>query len=242
MTAEVGRQSRARANFDALLDYKREGERRRIPEVIREIWVERQWLDLGYRSYGEACTAILGEDWRNPWSVDDRREVVSELRESGMSTRAIASAVGVSDGTVRTDLDQLRSSTQLPETITGLDGKTRPARVTQTTRTTEATKVEHAVDLETGEILGEEVTSEQWERENQPSRPTTPKRRPLVDQIRDATHDLVKATERVERLLADDRYPRNAEQVASFTRGDLLRAAESLHRALDRVASASASA
>lgn len=155
---EVARRDRARANFDALLAYKREGERRRIPDVIREIWAERQWEPLGFKSYGEACISILGPEWRNPWSIEDRREVVADLRGSGMSTRAIASAVGVSDGTVRTDLDQLRSSAQLPDTITGLDGKSRPA-----------TRPTVAVDLETGEILGETLAADVWEAEQGPS-------------------------------------------------------------------------
>ena len=39
-----------------------------------------------------------------------------------------------------------------------LDGKTYPAKVTQTTRTTEATKVEQVVDTATGEILAAKPT------------------------------------------------------------------------------------
>ena len=35
----------------------------------------------------------------------------------------------------------------------GADGRTRPAKVTTTTRTSEATKVEHDVDPDTGEIV-----------------------------------------------------------------------------------------
>lgn len=42
----------------------------------------------------------------------------------------------------------------------------RPAKVTTTTRTTEATKVEQVVDMETGEVLNEDVTAEQWQAEN----------------------------------------------------------------------------
>ena len=37
------------------------------------------------------------------------------------------------------------------------------AKVTTTTRTTEATKVEQIVDLDTGEVLNEDVTAEQWQ-------------------------------------------------------------------------------
>ncbi len=38
-----------------------------------------------------------------------------------------------------------------------------------------------------------------------------------------------------ERLVSDDRYPTNAEQVATKNRGDLLRAAEALARVLSRL-------
>lgn len=51
-------------------------------------------------------------------------------------------------------------------------------------------------------------------------------RRPITDAFRDASYDLVKAAERVSRLAADDRFPRNAEQVGRVCRHDLLRAAD----------------
>lgn len=69
------------------------------------------------------------------------REVVAELDREGMSTRAIASAVGVGKSTVDRDLTELSQAGQLTERVIGEDGKSRPAKVTQTTRTTEATKV-----------------------------------------------------------------------------------------------------
>lgn len=166
MTA-VARVDRAQANFDALKAYKAEGERRGIPAVIREIWAERQWLDLGYGSYGQACAAILGEEWRNPWPVEERREVVAELRAEGMSTRNIASAIGASHMTVQRDLES-GGTPVTPARVVGEDGKSyapsRPATVTTTT--TETTEI---VDLATGEILGEEVAAEVWEAEQGPT-------------------------------------------------------------------------
>ncbi len=62
-----------------------------------------------------------------------------------------------------------------------------------------------------------------------------PARRPITDAFLDASLDAVKAVERLERLVRDDRYPRNAEQVARMCRGDLLRAADLLAAVLDRV-------
>lgn len=64
-----------------------------------------------------------------------------------------------------------------------------------------------------------------------------PNRRPITDAFRDASWDLIKVVERLERLALDDRYPRNAEQVSASCRADLLRAADLLAAVLDRVPS-----
>lgn len=49
---------------------------------------------------------------------------VAELRQAGMSTRAIGQALGVSNSTVHEDA-QLFDSEQSPATVTGLDGRKR---------------------------------------------------------------------------------------------------------------------
>jgi len=46
----------------------------------------------------------------------------------------------------------------------------------------------------------------------------------------------LKSVERLEGLLGDDRFTRNAEQVARVVRDDLLRAADRLSTVIDRVA------
>jgi hypothetical protein len=55
--------------------------------------------------------------------VDLRREVVRELTEAGLSTRAIAPVVGVSNITVSKD-QGVRDLTPNPVSVTGVDGKT----------------------------------------------------------------------------------------------------------------------
>jgi hypothetical protein len=158
-------QERAAELFAQLADYQREGVRRGIPEVLAEIYRTRAWAALGHDTFEVACDALLG-GWRIALPREDRRVVVAELRDQGVPTRQIASIVGAGKGTVDRDLKALGAPNGAPATVTGHDGKTYPARVTQTTRTTEATKVEQVVDTETGEILNETVTSEQWEAEN----------------------------------------------------------------------------
>lgn len=120
-------------------------------DLIVEAYTSRAWTSLGYDSWDD-YTRTEFDGVRIALPREDRREVVGSLRDAGLSTRAIAAATGVSVGTVAGDLSNRSEMNSSPPVIIGTDGKSRPAHVTTTTRTTEATKVEHDVDLETGEI------------------------------------------------------------------------------------------
>jgi hypothetical protein len=63
-------------------------------------------------------------------TVEHRQGLVRWLREAGHSGRLIAGLLGVGKSVVFWDLDRLRAAGLLdePDRITGLDGKTRPAR------------------------------------------------------------------------------------------------------------------
>ena len=72
-----------------------------------------------------------------------------------LSDRQHAARVGSSPstaGAVRSEMEDAGELSKL-DSRTGADGKSRPAHVTTTTRTSEATKVERDVDMETGEIV-----------------------------------------------------------------------------------------
>jgi len=119
-------------------------------DLIVEAYTSRAWTSLGYDSWDD-YTRTEFDGVRIALPREDRREVIGSLRDAGLSTRAIASAIGVNDKTVRNDL----AGAEYSAPVIGADGKQyapKPAHVTTTTRTTEATKVEHDVDLETGEI------------------------------------------------------------------------------------------
>lgn len=58
---------------------------------------------------------------------EQRREVVARLRMQGWSLRRIADRLGVSDGTVRNDLELAGAQNYAPATVTGADGKQYPA-------------------------------------------------------------------------------------------------------------------
>ena len=74
-------------------------------------------------------------------------------------------------------------------------------------------------------------------REKSGAAPRSAPRRALADQFFDAAYDLTKVSERIDRLVTDDRFPQNAEKVAAKHRDDLLRAVELLSKALDRLSS-----
>ena len=59
---------------------------------------------------------------------EQRRRVVASLRADGHSLRAIGAAVGVSKSQVAKDVAQLSTGGQLPDRVTGLDGRSRPAK------------------------------------------------------------------------------------------------------------------
>lgn len=91
---------------------------------IKAAWRERDWIALGYPSWDAMCESEYRLGLALPRS--ERPEVVADLRQEGMSTRAIAAATGVSQGTVRNDLASTEQNYSVA-TVTSLDGRQRPA-------------------------------------------------------------------------------------------------------------------
>lgn len=106
----------------------------RIWDDLVVLYRERAWSVLGYQSWDALCDAEFGGT-RIALPRQQRQEVVCDLRGAGMSTRAIAAAVGLSKNTVTADLAQLSQigTVDVPESITGLDGRTRTATPTRPT-------------------------------------------------------------------------------------------------------------
>lgn len=120
-------------------------------DTVLALWEARAWEMLDYANWEALCDA-RGWTKRVALPRPERREIVSTLRQEGMSTRAIAAATGVGVGTVHRDLAAgVPSGT--PE-VRGTDGKTyaptQPVRV----------KVEVIEDsqVERAEVL----TAEEW--------------------------------------------------------------------------------
>lgn len=101
-------------------------------DLVLEAWQVRVWEPLDYPSFRAWRDAEVPELRLLRLPVDERRDVVAYWRRFGMSTRAIADGVNVSEGTVHSDLVFLRDAGDLqPEEeakVVSLDGRRRPAR------------------------------------------------------------------------------------------------------------------
>ncbi len=98
---------------------------------IADAFACRDWIALGYDNWPAYVEGEFGEQLAQ-LARGDRRQAVEDLRGQGMSVRQIASATGISRGTVSNDLAQVSNSGHLPDKVTGSDGKTYAASRPQT--------------------------------------------------------------------------------------------------------------
>ena len=175
-------------------------------ELVKEAYQSRAWAALGYRSWDQYTAEEFGAN-RLRLPREERQEIVGSLRDAGMSVRAIAAATGSSYGTVQGALagDQKRS----PEPEPDDEPTPEPAPITGTDGKTYPAKPKTS--------------------------PAKPQRRALTDSFFDAMFDLAKQAERIERLAEDDRFPRNADQVAARHRNDLIQTIETLSGVLNKM-------
>jgi hypothetical protein len=85
-------------------------------------------ITLGYKSWTAYVADALGGRLQVTEPV--RKDIIKVLAGEGMSQRAIAKAVNVSQKTVDRDLDQLShdDSVDQPDKVVSLDGRRRPAK------------------------------------------------------------------------------------------------------------------
>ena len=171
-------------------------------DMIKRAYTSRAWSVLGYSSWDDYCTREFGTS-RIRLPREERQEVVASMREIGMSTRAIASATGNSDRTIRREL--AGAANAAPESpVTGMDGKTYSPRPRH--------------------------DPEPHERHTAPPpEPPAPRRRPITEAFDSASYELRRAVEKVERLTTDDRLEKNKEQIATANLSDLIRVRDSIN-------------
>lgn len=177
-------------------------------DLIVAAFKGRAWVALGYATWDAYCAGEFAEARMIRLDREQRREFVATAHQAGMSTRAIASGLGVSQFPVRDDLAALRETSRYspPERVTATDGRSMPVHNRDTTpRPADASATSNA------------------------------RRRSLPDAFWTATYDLEKVTERISRLVADDRFPPNAKTVAARNRSHLLRARDLLTQVIEQL-------
>ncbi len=217
-----------------------------VMPLIREAITRQAHFVLGYASPG----AYVADQFGNALSrlgVDLRREVVKELSGAGLSTRAIGAALGVDQKTVVNDrrageensspaVEQGGELSKQGEPVSrDVDGgSTEPAnesRVDWEAKSAAALDRLEEIVSQPPRITGVDGKSYPAPK---PS-PKKPNRRPLPDVARDAGWELRKTVEKLDRLLNDDRFTRNREEMAVQLRGHLTYAIDSCQGFLDRL-------
>ncbi|WP_165593102.1 winged helix-turn-helix domain-containing protein [Mycobacteroides abscessus] len=261
----------------------------RVWDLITKAYTQRAWAVLGYPSWDVYCEREFASTWfRLP--RETRTEVVMSLRDSGLSTRAIAAATGVSQSTVQRELPAppTESNDSVAPSITGTNGKTyqptqpvRPAptvvpdlpneppaaaapapppaqaatgapTVSEVSASPAAAASEtvesftkcvcgSTMTLYAGATYEDRLALQDWHDEHQdcaapapaPVAEPAPRRRPITDSFADATTAMTKAVKRIEALAADDRFDKNADQIAIYV-SDLIRARDALQRVIEK--------
>jgi hypothetical protein len=207
-----------------------------LPLLLRQAHDRAAWKAMNYRSWGEYISCEF-EGALSALSRERKREIHQELKALGGSTRDIAAVTGSSQPTVWRDTE----STDSAESVNGHDGRTQPAHRASETYTPrepgpEVVDAEIVAESSDTPLAATLATLREAETHRVPARQEPQRRRrPITDAAADAGWEIRKAHERAMRVLADDRYPRNAEQVALALRGHLLFAVETAAAALEKL-------
>ena len=206
-------------------------------------------LTLGYQSWTAYVSDLFGEEpLRLP--RDERIPMVQMLADKGMSTRAIASVVGVTHETVAQDIKSpVRNLT--PAAHERIDPRTCEVVPPPTYKPTDVTdwtpqEVDDLIDADEREL-------EAWKASTVPAPPkvvgldgktyTRPepkaaepaRRAALPPMVQSAGWDLTKTVDRIQRLADDDRFAGHQKEMAPHLRSHLTHAIEVCQDLLDRI-------
>ena len=216
-----------------------------LVDLVADAHSRRADLALGYDSWGEYVQAELTTP--HELASNLRGQVVGVLSARGLSDRAIAPVVGVSKSQVSRDIQVSRNGTpELPSQVdirrdAVLQRNTEGASTRQIAEDLGISHMTVSRDLHAAHSETDLHLADPCEPVRLASDATigldgktykkpavaSPRRRPLADGWRDATLDLSKLIERIERLTTDDRFPSNKDEIARYA-NDLIRARDAL--------------
>ena len=188
-----------------------------LAERVAEAYQRRADLALGYGSWAEYAEAELKPS--EGIAADVRRQLVGVLSAEGMSTRAIAPVVGVSDATAWRDSQVLHDEAPAPEPVTPERIDRVTGEVLPQTPTTELEAPSTPTEVLPAGSAGaaappapRSVVGLDGKTYARPE-PKAPRRHPLPDTFADTLYDLDKRVASLARLVQDDRFPTNREAI-----------------------------
>jgi hypothetical protein len=210
-----------------------------LVEDVKRAYEGRIWITMGYDSWAEWCDCELN-GFKLP--VVERREVVAELTDAGMSQRAIPDVVDVSQSTVRDDLQVSRNHS--PESGWFSDEQEAADCMAMADVPDDEFEVVLAEARAQDDLSGDNVVALCRNRigptigldgktyTKHPT-PVRSRRRPLTDDTTAIAIDLRRILKRLEKLLDDDRFADNRESIGNTIRPDVAFGLDILGR-LDR--------
>lgn len=202
-------------------------------ELVEEAVMGGGHIDLGYRSPGDYLQAEF-DGVLAGFNIAERRLAVRTMTSWGLSTRAIAPVVGVSDRTVSADQKAgAKGFAPAPQTPEPVEDGEADAGSGQTPEGEAAPGDDARPPVPSDSLPRPAVTGIDGKTYPKP-KPKKPARKPLTDSFRDAALDLDKLVSRWQRLADDDRFPRNKNEVARYA-NDLIRAREALDRLIEQM-------
>lgn len=181
--------------------------RDKMSSLLVEAQREGDHETMGYRSWPEYIAALFSDTPLMRLSRDERKVIVADLAEQGMSSRAIAPVVGANYQTVQKDIRTglVESRPDAPRTVKSIDGIERTFQPRPAATPTTA-------DHDTGENADDRK----------------PKAEAITAQFNSAVVDLNRLMDRLHRITEQDAYTRNADKIATLYKADIDRAISDL--------------
>ena len=180
--------------------------RDKMSSLLVEAQREGDHETMGYRSWPEYIAALFSDTPLMRLSRDERKVIVADLAEQGMSSRAIAPVVGASHVTVQSDMRSSgKNLPDAPRTVKSIDGIERTFQPRPAATPTTA-------DHDTGENADDRK----------------PKAEAITAQFNSAVVDLNRLMDRLHRITEQDAYTRNADKIATLYKADIDRAISDL--------------
>lgn len=190
-----------------------------LADRIGEAYSRRADLAMGYASWEAYANAELKPSMGIAAEV--RRELVGLLSAQGMSTRAIAPTVGVSDRRVRQIANEVGND--FPPAAESIDYAT--GEVIDTSAAAGGGEAPAAAEPRSVGLDGKTYP-------RPAAIPTADRRRPITDAFWEVAYDLNKKVESLQRLVADDRFKSNAGAISARNYAQLQQTASTLSEVL----------